>query len=63
MFNSFYYSIGIRYAWASLKIALTHLLRSYKFTTDLKMNEIKVRTGFITKITNKNPVRLERREW
>lgn len=55
--------IGIRYGWASLKIALTYLLRRYKFTSDLKMKEIKVRAGLITKIVNKDPVRIERREW
>lgn len=55
--------IGIRYGWVSLKIALTYLLRRYKFTTDLKMKEIKVRVGFITKFVNTDPIRIEKREW
>lgn len=55
--------IGIRYAWASIKITLAFLLRHYKFTTDLKMHEIKVKTGLVLKIVNPNPVRIERREW
>lgn len=55
--------VGIRYAWYSLKIAIAYLLRRYKFTTDLKMNEIKVRTGLILKIANENPVYIERRKW
>lgn len=33
--------IGMRYAWASLKIALAYLLRRYKFTTDLKMQDVR----------------------
>lgn len=55
--------IGIRYAWNSIKTAMAHLLRHYKFTTDLKMHEIKVKTGLVLKIVNENPVRIERREW
>lgn len=65
-FNQFptqFVSIGIRYGWTSLKIALTYLLRRYKFTTDLQMEDVKVRTGLILKIVNKNPIRLERRIW
>lgn len=55
--------IGIRYAWASMKISMAYLLRKYKFTTDLKMHEVRYKTGLILKIVNEDPVRIERREW
>lgn len=55
--------IGIRYAQTSLCITLIHLLRNFKFTTDLKMSDVKIRTGIVMKFINQNPVRLERREW
>lgn len=55
--------IGIRYAKTSLFISLAYLLRNFKFTTDLKLPDVKIRTGVLIKITNKDPVRLERRDW
>lgn len=55
--------IGIRYAKTSLCVTMIYLLRNFKFTTDLKMSDVKIRTGLTIKFINKNPVRLERREW
>lgn len=55
--------IGIRYGWASMKISLAFLLRRYKFITDLKMKDVKVRMGMITKFVNKDPLRIEQRQW
>lgn len=55
--------IGIRYAKTSLYISLIHLLRNFKFSTDLKMHDVKIRMGLVIKFINKDPIRLERREW
>lgn len=55
--------IGIKYAWYAAKIIIAHLVRRYKFTTDLKYEDIRTKVSIILKITNKNPVRIERREW
>lgn len=55
--------IGTRYAWASLKIALSHILRRFKLTTDLKLNDIIIRPELLLKIGNKNAIRIEQREW
>lgn len=55
--------IGFRYAWPSLKIALAYLLRRYKFTTDLKMNEVRFEMNAVSKILNTDVIRMERRQW
>lgn len=55
--------IGIRYAKISLCVTLIYLLRNFKFTTSLKLSDVKIRTGLVIKFINQNPVRLERREW
>lgn len=55
--------IGLRYAWPTQKIALAHLLRHYKFTTDLKMHEVRFEMNAVSRILNTDVVRLERRQW
>lgn len=59
--------IGARYAWATLKIALSYILRRFKLTTDLEMEDILIKPELLLKISNKKnekkPIRLERREW
>lgn len=55
--------IGMKYAWLTLKIVLAHLLRSYKFTTDLKLEDIRTKVQIVLEITNENPVQLERRNF
>lgn len=55
--------VGIKYAWCSMKIVLVYLLRQYKFTTDLKQDDIQAKVCCVLKIANKDPVRVERREW
>lgn len=54
---------GIRYAWYVAKIMLTQLLRRYRFTTDLKYENIRTKVSIILKIANENPIRIERRDW
>lgn len=55
--------IGIKYAWVVSKIMLAFLLRRYRFTTDLKYEDIRTKVSIILKIANENPIRVERREW
>lgn len=55
--------IGIKYAWYVAKIMLAHLLRRYKFSSDLKLEEIRTKVSIILKVANENPIRVERREW
>lgn len=53
--------IGIKYAWCSAKIILAYLLRRYKFTSDLKYEDIRTKVNVILKIANEDPVQVERR--
>lgn len=55
--------MGSRYAWTSLKIALSYLLRRFKLTTHLRMQDLIIKPDLLTKIGNKNAIRIERREW
>lgn len=55
--------IGIKYAWCGAKIILAYLLRRYKFTTDLKYEDVRTKMTVILKISNDRPVRVERRQW
>lgn len=55
--------VGSRYAWASLKMALSHILRRFKLTTDLKLRDVIVEPTLLLKILNKNAIRIDRREW
>lgn len=43
---------------------LAHLLRRYRFTSDLKYEDIRTKVSIILKIANDNPIRVEPRgEW
>lgn len=53
----------MRYAYATMKMALVYLLRRYKFTTDLKMHEIELNMAVTMKVANENPIRFEKRQW
>lgn len=53
--------IGMRYAWVALKVALAKLIRRYRFSTDLKMKDIKFEASLILLLSNKHMVRIERR--
>ncbi|XP_055308996.1 cytochrome P450 4V2-like [Sitodiplosis mosellana] len=55
--------IGVRYAWTSMKIALSHILRRFKLTTHLKLHEVIIKPELLLKIGNKNAIRIERRKW
>ncbi|XP_058817443.1 uncharacterized protein LOC131680751 [Topomyia yanbarensis] len=53
--------IGIRYAWLSMKIMIVHLLRKYRLTTSLTMDDITIKFSIIMKITNGCRIALEKR--
>lgn len=43
----------------SAKITLAYMLRKFKFSTDLKFNEIQLNFHVTTSIRNENPLRIE----
>lgn len=53
--------IGMRYSYISMKILLATLLRNYRFTTNLKMNDVRMRYEITLKNVCGNMVRVERR--
>lgn len=55
--------IALKYAMISAKLTLAHLLRRYKFTTDLKFEDIRLKTHLILEVTNVNPLRIEQRHF
>ncbi|XP_055304013.1 probable cytochrome P450 313a4 [Sitodiplosis mosellana] len=55
--------IATKYAMISAKITLAHLLRRFKFTTDLKFEDIRVKTHLILEVTNVNPLQIEERNF
>lgn len=52
---------GIKYAWLSMKIMISALLRRYKFTTDLKLEELVPKWDVTMKIVNRHMVKVEPR--
>lgn len=55
--------IGMRYSLLAMKTMLCHLLRTYKFTTNLKYHELKFKMCLDLKISNKHMVQIQRREF
>lgn len=53
--------IGMKYAMVLTKITLAHLLRRYKFTTNLRMDELRFKLHLVLEVTNKDPLRIEKR--
>lgn len=60
---NFYSALGIQYAMISLKIVLANLLRHYKFTTELKMSDLKFKFELTLKPAFKYAVRIEKHTW
>lgn len=52
---------GIKHAAISVRVMLVHLLRRYKFTTRLRMADIRVKMDVTLKIVNENPIQIEAR--
>lgn len=55
--------IGIKYSMMSVKIVLAHLLRQYKFTTDLRFDDIQLFVHLMLDIANDKPLRIEKRHF
>lgn len=51
----------MKYAWISMKILLAHLLLNFKFSTELKMEELTFRWDLTLKIENEQTLTLEQR--
>ncbi|XP_050091431.1 cytochrome P450 4C1-like [Anopheles aquasalis] len=54
--------IGYRYGLMSMKVMLCHLLRAYRFSTDLAMDQLTLKLNITLKIANKHMVRIVRRQ-
>lgn len=53
--------LGNRYAMLSIKTGLIHLLNEYKFSTNLKMDDIKLKFSITLKLLNTNLIKVEKR--
>lgn len=53
--------LGIKYAWMSMKVVLSSLLRQYKFSTHLRLEDITTKFEVTLKIENRHMVTVERR--
>lgn len=51
----------MRYSYIAMKVILATLLRNYRFTTNLKMSDIRMRYEITLKNVRGNMVRVERR--
>lgn len=54
--------LGNRYAMLSIKTGLVHLLSNYRFSTRLKMKDIKLKFSITLKLLNPNILKVENRE-
>lgn len=53
--------IGMRYSYIAMKVILATLIKSYRFTTKLNMNDVRMRYEITLKNVHGNLVRVERR--
>lgn len=56
-------NLGYQYGMISMKVALSAILRHYKFTTALNLSDLELKFELTLKITNKHMVGMERRIW
>lgn len=54
--------VGFKQAMLSLKVMLATLIRHYKFSTSLKMEDLRLKIDITMKLTNKHMVSIQRRE-
>ncbi|XP_031618056.1 probable cytochrome P450 313a4 [Contarinia nasturtii] len=55
--------IALKYAMISAKITIAHLLRRYKFITNLKFEDIRVKAHLVLEVINEKPLRMEERNF
>lgn len=53
--------IGAKYTMTSMKVLLANLLRKLKFTTDLKLEDVRKEFNIVEKVSNENPFKIEKR--
>lgn len=53
--------VGMRYAWLSLKVLVVHMLKKYRLSTSLTMDQIRIKYGIILNIANGCLLTLEKR--
>ena len=53
--------IGYRYATIVIKVALSKVLRQYRFKTDLKLNDLTYEMGVTAKLNQKHMIMIEKR--
>lgn len=53
--------IGMKQGTFTVKTMLIHLLKAYKFTTDLKMETMRLKTNITIKLIGDHMVKIERR--
>lgn len=53
--------IGEKYAMIVMKVMIAHLFRSYRFTTHLKMMDLKMRLDINVRLLNRHMVKIHRR--
>jgi cytochrome P450 len=55
--------IGYKYAYMSMKVVMATMLRRYKFSTDLKMEDLEWDVSITLKLIKKHMVTAEKRAW
>ena len=55
--------IGMKYAISVIRIVLTHILRNYKVTTNLKFEDLEYKVAITLRIKQKCMIKLERRKF
>ena len=55
--------IGMKYGMNMIKVVLSHLLRNYKITTNLKFEDLEYKIAIALRIVQGTMIKLERREF
>lgn len=53
--------LGTKYAYMLMKTVMVHLLNNFRFTTDLKYDQLKFRVDITLKLVNKHMLRVHPR--
>lgn len=53
--------MGAKYSLTSMKVLLAHFLRKLKFTTELKLEDVRRELNIVLKVSNRNPIKVEKR--